>query len=304
MKAFDTYSGTGWGLGCQRVGIHEVGCDNMPAVLSTRAANGMRTPYQDVWDTMGLKSKSYDIKISSPPCQTFSPTGTGTGRRALDTMLDLIDSGIYRSPRRIRKFGENHDPRTALTLTPLFHVWRDMPEFVVFELVPTVLPVWERMAAELRSWGYHTYVSKMKMENYGVPQTRTRAVLIARYGADPTLPQESRLVSMGSYLGWPKSWRNEWIQRSNYSDGRTGRGLRTAQQQSFTITGKPPSWIPADTVDVVGTPGTRLPPWQAGALQTYPEEFDWRGSLSDQYQQIGNAVPPLFAEQVLRSLIS
>ena len=37
---------------------------------------------------------------------------------------------------------------------------------------------------------------------------------------------------------------------------------------------------------------------EAAALQTFPNDFVFLGSMTDQYKMIGNAVPPLFAEKV------
>jgi DNA (cytosine-5)-methyltransferase 1 len=39
------------------------------------------------------------------------------------------------------------------------------------------------------------------------------------------------------------------------------------------------------------------------ALQTFPEDYVFSGSLDDQYRQIGNAVPCVFAEAIGRHLI-
>lgn len=38
---------------------------------------------------------------------------------------------------------------------------------------------------------------------------------------------------------------------------------------------------------------------EAAALQTFPPGYPWRGTKTAQYQQIGNAVPPLLARHVL-----
>lgn len=227
MIALDLFAGTGWGVACQALGIEEYGVEIMPEAVATREANGMTTLYRDVWT--GLDSimpeaedffSTYDTLIASPPCQTFSMAGGGAGRKALDDVLGLIDAKAYRSVEDLRAFGETHDPRTALVLTPLAHVYRDVPTFVVFEQVPPVLPVWERCAEEMRAWGYSVWVGILSAEQYGVPQTRKRAILIARADgieAAPPTPTHSRYyptdptrlddgvepwVSMAEALGW------------------------------------------------------------------------------------------------------
>ena len=49
----------------------------------------------------------------------------------------------------------------------------------------------------------------------------------------------------------------------------------------------------------------RLSVEEAAALQTYPEPpFVWCGTKTKIFLQIGNAVPPLLAEHILRATLS
>ncbi|MGX1503880.1 UNVERIFIED_CONTAM: DNA (cytosine-5)-methyltransferase 1 [Streptomyces graminofaciens] len=85
------------------------------------------------------------------------------------------------------------DERTGLVLQPLWWVIErsrrpgSTPyEAVVLEQVPAVMPVWNRYAEVLASLGYRTRTQMMHTEAFGVPQTRRRAVLMARH--DPAAP--------------------------------------------------------------------------------------------------------------------
>lgn len=42
---------------------------------------------------------------------------------------------------------------------------------------------------------------------------------------------------------------------------------------------------------------------EAASLQSFPEEFTLRGSLTSRYRQVGNAVPPLLAKGIAKALI-
>lgn len=228
ILALDDFAGTGWGVACQRLGVEERGVEIMPEAQATRAANGMHTIGGDIWEHLEATAETplaYDLLISSPPCQTFSMAGGGAGRRALDEVVALIDSKAYADVAQLRAFGETHDPRTSLVLTPLVRAYRDAPTYIVLEQVPPVLPVWERMAVELRGWGYSVVTGVLNAEQYGVPQTRRRAVLIARAdGKEATMPTPThsryysrdpkRLdpdvlpwVSMAQALGWGRTQR-------------------------------------------------------------------------------------------------
>ena len=305
VKALDLFAGHGWGVACQQLGIEELGVELMPEARATRDANGMRTIYSDVWD--GLEDRvtvlDYDLLIASPPRQTFSTAGGGAGRRALDEVLALIDGLADVDPSALREFGERHDPRTALVLTPLAHVARDVPVFVVWEQVPPVLPVWQRAAEEMRGWGYSVWTGVLNAEQYGVPQTRRRAVLIARADgveAAPPIPTHSRYyprdpkrldpgvlpwVSMADAIGWGMEDRPAYTV--------TGGGTETGGAEVFGRRAR----------EAMGNPERRVTVAEAAALQSYPPGFVFCGSKTKQFLQIWNAVPPLLAEAILRAVV-
>lgn len=284
ITALDLFAGTGWGVACQQLGIEEHGVELMPEAVATREANGMRTIYHDVWE--GLEGRhavpDYDLLIASPPCQTFSMAGKGAGRAALDEVVGLIDSRAYLNVAALRAFGEDHDPRTALVLTPLAHVARDAPLYVVFEQVPTVLPVWEKCAEVMRRWGYSVVTGILNAEQYGVPQTRKRAILIGRAdGVEARMPtpthsayyprDKARLdpgvepwVSMAEALGWGDGGvgfaRIADDKGAATEDGYRARDLRETGSPAQVVTEKARSWTRRPAPSITG--GSRSALWE------------------------------------------
>jgi DNA (cytosine-5)-methyltransferase 1 len=271
IVALDHFAGTGWGVALHSLGILEYGAEKMPEAIRTRTRAGFRTVYRDVWS--GLFASwlvpAHRLYIASPPCQSFSVAGLGAGRKALDQVLGLVADGAWKDAERLYAAGALlGDERTPLVLTPLAHIWRHRPELVALEQVPTVLPVWEAIAEVLRWMGYSVWTGNMQAEQYGVPQTRKRAILIARRdgidAAEPA-PTHSRYyprdpqrldigvhkwVSMAEALGWAPTDRVGFPRRY---DGRgesvtiagveyRDRDLRGADQPSHVLTEKARSW--------------------------------------------------------------
>lgn len=71
----------GWDVAAEVLGIDVDGIEIMPEAKATRKAAGFRTICSDVRDYFPGPGE-YDMLIASPPCQTFSIAGDGSGRQA------------------------------------------------------------------------------------------------------------------------------------------------------------------------------------------------------------------------------
>lgn len=260
MIADDLFAGAGgWDLAATQLGIHPRGVENMPEARATREAAGLATIHDDVW-TFEPDGKATGL-IASPPCQTFSAAGKGSGRKALDDVLRGIREHYFQDLEHLRFLGaEVDDDRTALVLTPLHFAVNGDYEWLAWEQVPTVLPVWEACAELLERYGWHTWTGLLYAEQYGVPQTRKRAFLLAsrRGPVAPPTPTHSRYysrtpdkldpgvkrwVSMAEALGWDDgAWRFAGAGRT--SEQTAGQIPRLPTEPAHTITGKgTAAWI-------------------------------------------------------------
>jgi DNA (cytosine-5)-methyltransferase 1 len=266
MIADDLFAGAGgWDLAAQALGIHARGIENMPAARATRHAAGLTTIHDDVWTYRpkytawpgGLTLHAEGL-IASPPCQTFSPAGKGAGRKALDDVLALIPAVPTMTLQELRDAAVTlgDDERTALVLTPLWFAVHHPYRWLAWEQVPTVLRVWEACADLLRGCGWNTWTGYLFSEQYGVPQTRKRAFLLAsldhevarpepthsRYHSrtpDKLDPGVQKWVSMAEALG-AYGWTPSDVMVSNYGTGGdpSKRGLRSGAQPAPAVTSK------------------------------------------------------------------
>jgi DNA (cytosine-5)-methyltransferase 1 len=217
MLAIDLCAGIGWSVACSQLGIVEHGVEIMPEAIATRSALGAVTINQSIAELPDSVCAGYDLQIAGPPCQTFSAAGKGEGRKALDEVLRRV-ALFAKTGEFIR--GGSGDPRTWLVLEPLRLAVHGLPAYIVWEQVPSVLPVWVACGEVLKSVGYSVWTGYLYSEQYGVPQTRKRAFLIARRDgiqAAPPMPTHSRYhnrapermdtgvlpwVSMAEALSW------------------------------------------------------------------------------------------------------
>lgn len=183
----DLFAGCGgWDVGARALGMDPVGFEWDADACATRAVVGMPTVRCDLATyPYGHMRGRVGGLIASPPCQAFSTAGKGLGR---------------------------DDPRGALVDVPLAWALALEPEWIAWEQVPPVLPIWEEHAYRLEQAGYRCWTGILCAADYGVPQTRRRAILLARKDRRPVPPVPThdehgglftqRWVSMADALGW------------------------------------------------------------------------------------------------------
>jgi DNA (cytosine-5)-methyltransferase 1 len=234
---------------------------------------------------------SADIVIGGPPCQPFSVGGLQSG-------VDDVRNGF---------------PAFISAVAQL------KPKLFIFENVRGLLyknkPYFDSVLEDLGSFGYKIEFKLLNASKYGVPQNRERVIVV------------------GHRSEW--IWPEEVVQSSTVGDA-IGDLIETANPEDRFLTASQDAYIkkyedaskcvnprdlyldrPARTLtcrNLAGATGDmhrvrlkngnrrRLNVREAARLQSFPDSFEFVGSNDAVFNQIGNAVPPLFAKSIASSV--
>jgi len=214
--------------------------------------------------------------LASPPCRDWAAPGLRRG-------LDGASGRLIREPLR-----------WCLALRPEWTAWECTP-------LRTVRAHFSADAVVLRRAGYHVWTGVLNAVDYGVASIRKRAVLLAHRdrAVGPPAPLLRHRVSMADVLGWDARSGVELVSNYGTNGDPARRGRRAIYLPAFTMTGKcgRNRWEWPD-----GT--TRnLSVVEAAKLQSFPADYPWCGGSISMQQQVGDAVPPLFAAKFLGPLM-
>jgi len=293
----------GQALGYEQAGIDHVGLielDKHACATLRRNRPNWNVLEQDLTTFSGAGFEGIDIISGGLPCPPFSIAGKQLGkkdeRNLFPVMIRLVD--------QIR-------PRAVMIenvrgiLDAVFHDYRIY------------------ISGQLRALGYETGWKLMNASDFGVSQLRPRVVFVAVrdvYKEHFAWPGESaakppevgeRLYDLMTANGWKgaKAWKTlanqiaPTIVGGSHKHGgpdlgptRARRAWATLGVDGLGVANEAPG------PDFVGMP--RLTVRMAARLQGFPDEWQFSGSKTAAYKQVGNALPPPFAKAVADSLRS
>lgn len=292
MKLVDLFAGCGgMSLGFQNAGFDIVAAyDNWQPAIDIYRANFNHPIYKkdlatdDI--TEELKSLKADIIIGGPPCQDFSIAGklNLTGKRA---NLTRVFSRIVATVQ---------------------------PKWFVMENVYTInrSPIFAEVLKTFKSAGYGITKQILDASYMGVPQMRKRYFVIGCTGQkddfllQPLLEGLSgeRMTVRKYFAEKPLDTKYIYLHPRNYRR----RGVFSIDEPCSTIRSinRPiPTNYTAHPADKTSNLSEVRPLTmkERSYIQTFPESFQFIGSIASIEQAIGNAVPVRMAEYVAKRIL-
>jgi len=179
----------------------------------------------------------------------------------------------------------------------------------------------EKIKSDFSSIGYSVTDHLLMAANYGVPQTRERVIIVGirndcvadfapplpthafeELNEDNRTPWITAEEAIGDLWGTEKNKdclpsQNQYSQAKNYGEHLQGNKPIKADHPSPTIRAEHHG-----NIEFHYKKKRRLTVRECARLQSFPDNLVFKGSGSSAYVQIGNAVPPIMAWHIAKSV--
>jgi DNA (cytosine-5)-methyltransferase 1 len=280
----DLFAGCGGlALGFEAVGFQTIGYEIDDDCCKTYSVN-LHGLCHKVDLTPEHKFPLSQIVIGGPPCQPFSVGGNQRGLSDSRDGFPVFISAIAQAK----------------------------PEIFIFENVRGLLyrNKWylEEIIHKLEALGYHIDIHLINAVHYLVPQNRERVIVIGHRGGFHFPTHEPVKITAGAALGelafmvpedakFLTSSMDAYVARYELASKCINPRDLHLDKPARTLTCRNLAGATGDMQRIRLPDGSRrrLTVREAARLQSFPDWFEFKGSESSQFKQIGNAVPPMLS---------
>jgi DNA (cytosine-5)-methyltransferase 1 len=295
FRVLDLFAGCGGlALGFEAVGFETLGYEMMADACETYTKNLAGHCNRSVLEPGQELIDKADVVIGGPPCQPFSVVGNQRGKKDRRDGFPAFLSAV-----------ERYQPELAMFENVRGMLYRNLHYF-------------EHIVEQLKQLGYLVEWQLLNAVEFGVPQRRERLFVVAHRGkwVFPKPQRPSRYFTAGDALEGlafvvDESTRflTESMDRYVAKYERASCCIRPRDthldEPSRTVTCRNLNGATGDMLRIRLPDGRRkrLSVREGARLQTFPDWFEFCGSQGSQFNQIGNAVPPLLAKAVAGSVM-
>ncbi len=246
---------------------------------------GNHIHHGDIWSLIDDIPNEADLVIGGFPCQDISVNGKGAG-------VDGKRSGLYRAMVEV--------------------VSRVQPKMFVAENVKGLLmkhnkSSLDRVLTDFKGLGYEVTFELYHAADYGVPQTRERVIIVGRkpevaefLPPKPTHTKDDHVTAKEAIadledLEEDASFNHVWS-RANVS-GEQGNRRLIADRPGYTIRAECHG-----NIQFHYALPRRISMREAARFQSFPDKYIFGSKLRQTERQVGNAVPPVLAWHIARSV--
>jgi len=286
----DLFAGCGGlALGFEAAGFRTVGFEWNEDACSTYSKNLGGTCNRLFLKPDVDLGQSADVIIGGPPCQPFSVGGLQNGHKDDRDGFPAFLSAV-----------ERYAPRAVLFENVRGMMYRNRTYLA-------------KIVARLNELGYLTEARLLNAVHYGVPQNRERLFVIGHRGGweRPKHAPLQKPFTAGDALGElarriPPNPRfltpsmDAYVARYEAKSQCIRPRDLHLKLPSRTVTCRNLYGATGDMLRIRLSDGRRrmLTVREAARLQSFPDWFTFTGAEESQFQQIGNAVPPLLARSI------
>ncbi|HRK28727.1 MAG TPA: DNA cytosine methyltransferase [Chitinophagales bacterium] len=292
FTVLDLFAGCGGlSLGFESIGFQTIGYEMDLKATETYNKNLKGNCFAEKLTEQTAYKEFFDVVIGGPPCQPFSVGGHQKG-------IDDERNGFPAFINAIKQI---------------------KPKIWLFENVRGILysNKWylDEVIKTLQKEGYLIEYKLLNAVNYGVPQNRERVFVIGHKGKFDFPKPERKKVTVGEAI-------NDLIETiqdeskilttsmdryvANYEKASSCINPRDLylHKPARTLTCRNIAAPTGDMQRVKLKDGRRrrISVREAARLQSFPDWFEFAGTETQQYYQIGNAVPPLLAWHIANSI--